>query len=304
MRQETKDFAFLHFIVMIWGFTAILGLLITIPPVELVFFRTGISAIGLLIIVLSTRHSFRISSRTDLLKIGFVGFLLSTHWISFFLAARMSNASVCLAGMATCSLWTSLIEPLYFKKKIKKFELILSLLAFVGIVIIFNVELDYFLGFLIAVFSAFLGAWFTVINASVTKKYDHYVIAFFEMSIACICVVLFFPFYLLFFTSEPLQLAPSINDWFYLLILAGICTIFAFSHSIKLMRRISAFAVNLAVNLEPIYGILLALFIFGEKESMSAGFYIGTALIMLSVLLFPILNRKFNRKALETDIFR
>lgn len=304
MKQETKDFAFLHLIVLIWGFTAILGLLIEVPPVELVFFRTALSAIGLLFIILIGRHSFLINRGKDLFNIVFVGFLIAAHWILFFLAARLSNASVCLAGMATCSLWTSLLEPLYFRKKAQPFELVLGFIAFIGILIIFNVEFQYVVGFLVAVLSAFLSAWFTVINAGVTKKYDHFVITFYEMAFACLCIVLFFPLYTLYFTDKSLMLIPSGMDWFYLLILALVCTVFAYSYSIKLMRRISAFGVNLAVNMEPVYGILLALLIFGQSEAMSAGFYGGTLLILLSVLLYPILNRRFRRKPLETDILR
>ncbi|MBV6644069.1 MAG: DMT family transporter [Cyclobacteriaceae bacterium] len=304
MNQESKDYAFLHFLVLIWGLTSVLGMLIKLPSVELVFFRTLISSIALFLLVQFGEHSFRIRRGKDLLMVGFVGFLIAAHWILFFLAARVSNISICLAGIATCSLWTSLLEPLTSKKKVQPFEVLLSIVAFVGIGVIFRVEFHYMLGMGMAIVSAFLAAWFTVINANLIKRYDHFVLTFYQIGGACVVTALFFPIYSSQMVKGPLDLNPSWMDWVYLLILALLCTVFAYSYSVKLMRRLSAFAVNLSVNLEPVYGILLALLVFGEKEAMSSGFYVGTLLILLSVLAYPIINRAKKRKALETDLIR
>lgn len=303
MMQEKKDFLTLHFIVLIWGFTAILGLLIDIPSVEVVFFRTLISAVGLYIVLKFWKRSFAIHSRKHFFVILGTGALIAAHWILFFLSARISNASVCLAGMATCSLWTSLIEPLSQGRKIKGFEVMLSIIAFLGIGIIFNVEFDYLSGLLTAVLSAFIASVFTVINGRLTKTYDPYVITFYEMVGACIATALFFPIYAAFFVDK-LALTPTLDDWFYLGILAIVCTVYAYSISVELMKRLSAFSINLVVNLEPVYGIILALIIFGDSEEMSPGFYIGTLLILTSVLLYPLLNRRYKKKALSTDIIR
>lgn len=305
MHQETRDFALLHFIVLIWGFTAVLGLLIKIPAVEMVFYRTGLAALGLWIVMKSRKTSFKVSGAQDWFNIILVGVLIGSHWILFFLSARVSNASVCLAGMATCSLWTSFLEPLYFKKKIRAFEVILSILALLGMLVIFHVETRYVLGLTLAILSAFLAALFTVINSKLTRKYNHFSLTFYEMLFACLSITLFFPVYTRWVVDRELILIPANwTDWLYLSILALVCTVYAYSHSIRLMRRLSAFAVNLAVNLEPIYGILLALIVFGESEKMSGGFYLGTALIMLAVLLYPIWNRINKNKAIETDVLR
>lgn len=303
MIQEKKDFLTLHFIVLIWGFTAILGLLIDIPSVEVVFFRTLIAAIGLFILLKFWKRTLKIHSRKHLLTILGTGVLIAAHWILFFLSARISNASVCLAGMATCSLWTSLIEPLSQGRKIKGFEVMLSIIAFIGIGIIFNVEFDYLSGLLTAVLSAFIASVFTVINGRLTKTYDPYVITFYEMIGACIAIALFFPIYTGFFVDK-LVLNPTLDDWFYLSVLAIVCTVYAYSISVELMKRMSAFSINLVVNLEPVYGIILALIIFGDSEEMSPGFYLGTLLILTSVLLYPLLNRRYKKKALSTDIIR
>lgn len=303
MIQEKKDYLTLHFIVLIWGFTAILGLLIDIPSVEVVFFRTLISSIGLWVLLKFWKRSVKINSQKHLLVILGTGVLIAAHWILFFLSARISNASVCLAGMATCSLWTSLLEPLSQKRKIKGFEVLLSIIAFIGIGVIFNVEFDYLSGLLTAVLSAFIASVFTVINGRLTKTYDPYVITFYEMIGACVAIALFFPIYTGFFI-ESLSLNPTPIDWLYLSILALVCTVYAYSISVELMKRLSAFSINLVVNLEPVYGIILALIIFGASEEMSAGFYLGTLLILTSVLLYPLLNRRYKKKALSTDIIR
>lgn len=303
MKQETKDFLHLHFIVLVWGFSVILGLLISIPAVEVVFFRTAIAVLGLFIVLILRKKSFQLSAGKSYFTLFGTGALIAAHWILFFLSAKISNASVCLAGMATCSLWTSLLEPISYGRKVKGFEVLLSIVAFVGIAIIFNVEFDYLVGLLTAVISAFIASIFTVINERYTKKYDPYVITFYEMLGAFLSVFLFLPFYGMYLV-ENVNLFPSGSDWIYIALLAIFCTVYAFSISVELMKRLSAFSVNLIVNLEPVYGIILALLIFGSSEEMSSGFYLGTFLILVSVLLYPVLNKRYNKKALSTDIIR
>ncbi|NQW27331.1 MAG: EamA family transporter [Flammeovirgaceae bacterium] len=303
MTQNTKDIIFLHFIILIWGFTAIIGLFIDLMPVEIVFYRTGLAALLLVLVIYSSRLSFGLDSRVSLLKAIIVGLLMSVHWVLFFLSAKISTASVCLVGMATTSFWTSIIEPMFFDKKIQGFEIFLSLIAVLGILIVFNMEIDYFKGLLFAMIAAILAALFSIINADLTKKNNHFVITFYEMITASALAGIMMLFYFYFISYKSFAL-PGTKNWFWLFILSSICTVFAMSYSIKLMKRLSAFFVNLTVNLEPIYGIILALLIFGEQEQMSVGFYIGTGLILLSVLIYPLLNKKYKRKPLETDIFR
>ncbi len=301
--QNFRDYLQLHFIVFLWGFTAILGVLISLPAVELVFYRTLISAAALAIMLAAGKKTFALG-RTDTIKTILTGAVIGAHWILFFAAARVSNVSVCLAGLATISLWTSLLEPLIGRKKVKGFEVVLGLMAIVGIVIIFNVEFDYALGLVLAILSAFLAAFFTVLNAGFTKKHYHFTVTFYEMVGACVSIMLFFPFYSLFMSDSGLQLIPRGWDILWLLLLSLACTVYAYSVSVKLMKRIPAFAVNLSVNLEPIYGIVLAVLIFGEKEKMEPGFYAGTVVILASVLIYPWVNRYYARKALETDLLR
>ena len=298
-----KDYVKLHFIVWIWGFTAILGLLITIPPVELVFFRTLIASVALWLLLVYWKRSYRLEV-IPVLKILGTGVIISAHWVLFFAAARVSNASVCLAGMATCSLWTSFLEPTMTRRKIKLFEVGLGLTVILGLYVIFRFEFDHALGLTMAILSALLAALFSVINSQFTQRYDPYVITFYEMIGACLGTVAFFPVYTTYFSNGQLDLTPTGMDWFYIVILAVVCTVYAYSVWVELMKRLSAFLINLTVNLEPVYGIILALLIFGDKEQMQPGFYYGTLIILASVLSYPAFNKYYKRKAMSVDNLR
>lgn len=302
--SATKDYIKLHFIVWIWGFTAILGLLITIPAVEIVWYRTMMAFIALGFILHFRGQTFKLGYK-EILKILGTGIVIAAHWILFFSAARVSTASVCLAGMATCSLWTSFIEPWMNKRSIKIFEVVLGLVVITGLYVIFRFQFNHALGLFMAVASAFLAALFSVINGKLIRKHNPFMITFYEMLGAFIGTTLFFPFYITYFTGDGLlHLVPGAMDWLYLLILSLICTVYAFSMSVELMKRLSAFVVNLTVNLEPVYGIVLAVIIFGEKEKMQPGFYLGTLIILSSVLVYPLINKYYKRRALDVDNLR
>lgn len=285
----------LHFVVLIWGFTAILGMLISIPTIEMVFYRTLLAAVGLALVFWWKKTKLRLPKR-EMAKILTTGAIISLHWLLFFGAARVSNISVCLAGLATASFWTAFIEPMVNKTKVKWYEVLLGLMIIVGLVIIFSFELDYWLGLLMSVGSALLGATFMVINSRLTKRGHPYIITFYEMIGACVFTLLVMLGYYAFYADVQLQLVPTVWDWVWLLVLAGFCTVYAFSVSVELMKRLTAFAVNLTVNLEPVYGILLAVLIFGEKEKMTGGFYLGTLIILLSVCMYPLMNYLYKRR--------
>ncbi|MHC2992798.1 membrane protein [Pontibacter sp. HJ8] len=293
-----KDFIELHFIIFLWGFTAILGKLITIPAVELVFLRTLIAALALAAIIYRRGTPFRLG-RANVLKIMGVGLMISAHWILFFTSARISSVSLCLVGMATCSLWTAILEPAFTSKKIKPLEIVLALIILTGLYIIFQAETEFnnILGIGMAVGSALLGAIFTIINASLAKKHPSTTITAYEMFGACIGTALFFPLYAdLFAEGGTLSFAMNGMDWVYLLVLALVCTVYAYTASVRLMQKISAYTMNLTVNMEPVYGILLAWLIFNENEQMTTNFYIGASVILLSVFLYPVLDSYTERR--------
>ena len=289
-----KDYLLLHFIVLIWGITSILGLLISLPSLELVFYRTLLAAIGVAILMGMRKESLRVAP-FDLLKIIGVGVLISLHWIFFFWSAKVSTASVCLAGMATTSLWPSFLDPLINKKRIKPFEVALGLLVISGLLVIFQFENGYWLGLSMALAAAFLSALFSILNGRLTFRYSPYQITFYEMAAASLVALLFLPLYS-YIDGSAIQWTWKGLDWFWLLILGGICTVYAFSVSVELMKRLPVFSINLTINLEPVYGILLAVAIFGEKEKMTEQFYLGTGIILISVLIYPVLNYWHKKK--------
>lgn len=294
-----KDYLILNFLVVVWSFTAILGQLISIPALEIVFHRTLISTAALGLVFWVKKTPMRLHLMV-MIKIIATGLLIGAHWMLFFWAAQVSTISVCLAGIATVSLWTAVLEPVVNKSRIKWYEVFLGLLVIFGLYVVFSFEFGYWLGLGMAVLSAFLCSCFTVINGRLTKKHSPYVITFYEMVGAFLFSVLFMPFYAFYLTDAGLNFWPKQMDWLWLLILSLVCTVFAFSVSVELMKRLTAFAVNLTVNLEPIYGIILALVIFGESEKMTPGFYIGTLIILAAVCLYPLIHYVRRRRATKS----
>ena len=293
-----KSYFKLHFIVLIWGFTAILGKEVSIPAVELVFYRT-LLAMALLAIVLVWRKQPLQIGWAAMFQVLGIGCLIAAHWILFFAAARVANVSACLIGMATSSLWTGFLEPLANRRKISKLEIGFGLLALAGLSLIFIRETkpEYLLGMTMAVFSALLGAFFSVLNGKITHRFDPFVITIYEMGGAWLFTTAFLPVYALYFAqNQQLQLIPNINDWFYIVLLAGVCTVYAFSESVLLMRKFSVFTMNLTINLEPVYGIFLAFLIYREKEQMTTDFYLGAAVILLSVFAFPVVRKAIDER--------
>ncbi|WP_339700986.1 DMT family transporter [uncultured Roseivirga sp.] len=298
MEASSKDFLKLHFIVFLWGFTAILGNEMTIPSTDVVMYRTALASVVLAGFMYFKSKTFQVN-RAELTPLILVGFIIAAHWFLFFESARVSNVSVSLAGMATTTFWTSLIEPLFNKRKIRLFEVVLGLVVISGLYVIFRFEFNNALGLGLAMASAFMAALFSVLNGKMTHRLSQYTITFYEMASAAIGIAIFIPFYKHFFLGETTIYAlPTTRDWGLLFILSVVCTVYAFSASVELMKRITAYVVNLTINLEPVYGIILAVIIYGENEEMSAGFYYGTLIILGAVLSYPVIRRS-QRKALE-----
>lgn len=286
------DYVKLHLIVFLWGFTAILGLLIQVSPYELVAFRTLLAAAGMAVVIAFTTRNFSVPLR-DLIKIMLTGFIVAAHWITFFGAARMSNASVSLVGFATASLWTAFIEPLMNRKKVVGFEVLLGLVVLAGLYVIYRFDFAYPVGLLIAVFSGFLSALFFVINAQLSKRIPTRVITCYEMAGAFIGTVLYLIVHkTLVDPGYSFNLVPTLMDWVYLLILSLACTVYAYNVSLGLMKKLSVFSIQLTINLEPVYGIALAVLVFGEREKMNLPFYIGASLILAAVISYPVFRRR------------
>lgn len=278
--NKLKNYLHLHFIVFIWGFTAILGALITIDAIPLVWYRMLLAVLFIGVYFILKKKSFKIDPKS-LLKFAISGVIIAVHWVTFFKAIKVSNVSVALVTMSTGAFFASLIEPFFFKRKIKTIEIILGLLVIVGLYIIFNFESQYKLGIFYALISAFLSALFAVLNGLFVKKHDADIISFYQLLFGVVGITLYLlitqQFSVDFFTLQT-------NDWIYLFILSSFCTAYAFIASVHVMKYLTPYTVMLTINLEPVYAIILALIIFGEKEQMNPEFYYG-ALIVLGVVL-------------------
>lgn len=291
-KDKLGSYLNLHLIVFIWGFTAVLGALISINADALVWYRMLFASIFLVFFVVYKKKSFVVPPK-EFVKLIFVGFLIAIHWIFFFKAIHISNVSVTLAVFSLGAFFASLLEPLFYGRKVLWYEVFFGLVIIAGLGIILQVEMNYFAGMMYALVSVIVGVLFTLMNGKLTEKHESSVITFYEF----LAGVVFISIYFLFenkFNANFFMLTA--NDWILLLILSSVCTAYAFTASVKVMRKLSPYTIMLTTSLEPVYGIILAYFILGGKEKMSFEFYIGALLIVLTVILNGVVKHYFEDK--------
>jgi drug/metabolite transporter (DMT)-like permease len=282
-----RDYLQLHSVVLAWGFTAILGKLISLPPLDVVVWRTGLAAAGLAIVAMMMSQRLRVSRKTLLVFLA-TGMVVGLHWILFFLSARLSTASVCLVAMPTVMIWCSLIEPLMDgSRRWRAAELVVGVIIVGAIWLIYHAELAHRLGFTVGLVSAIFAAIFGVWNKQLTSQHPPVVICFWQMVGACLAGLLLRPVF-----AGQAPMSPSPQDWGWLLVLSLGCTVAAYIGYMDVLRRMSVFTINVVYNMEPVYGIILAALFFGEKERMSPGFYLGAVIIIASVVTLPWINRR------------
>lgn len=282
----------LHIIVLIFGFTAILGEEISLEAFSLVWFRTLLASASLILFVLITKRSMRVKP-LELLKYAGVGLLIAGHWISFFMAIKVSNISITLACLASASLFVALFEPLVTSKKLNLLEIILGLVVIAGLVLIFSFEFSYKAGIFLGLLSAFLAAVFATFNSILVQGNDAVKIGLYELMAGFLGISVFL---LLSGELSAETLDISGRDFWLLLILATVATAFAFVGSVLVMKELSPFTVALTINLEPVYGIILALIFYGENEKMTPGFYLGAIIILGTIFVNAWLKRKERKK--------
>jgi drug/metabolite transporter (DMT)-like permease len=290
--DKLLNYFHLHFIVFIWGFTAVLGALISIDAISLVWYRMFLASVFIFLYIRFRKEKLQLPIKV-LIGFFFAGLVIVLHWLAFFGAIKISNVSVTLAIMSTGALFASLLEPLLYGRKIIWYEVVFGGIVVVGLYLIFKVETQYFWGILLALCASFLGALFSVINGKFALRYKASVISFYEIFSGFLCITL----YLVFSGSYNASFfSLSANDWIFLLILASACTAYAFIASVHVMKWISPYTVMLTINLEPVYGIILALLILGDSENMSPQFYYGTAIILITVVANGIIKNSGTRK--------
>lgn len=294
---KIKNYLHLHFLVFIAGFTAILGELITITAIPLVWFRMVMASVLMFIYIKMAKVKLKASAKA-ITRFSLAGIIIALHWITFFGAIDASNISITLAMFSTGAFFASFIEPIVYKRAVIWYEVIFGIIVIIGVFIITQSEFKYITGIVLGVLSAFLSSLFAVLNGSFLKQHTATVISYYEF----LSGVLFISIYIFFFgegfSAEFFNLSTS--DFGYLFILASICTAYAFIASVYVMKLISPYTIVLTYNLEPIYGFLLAIILFPEKEKMSTGFYYGAAVIIAAVILNGILKNMKTFKTKQT----
>lgn len=287
----------IHIAIFLWGFTAILGRWISLSEVPLVWYRVLITCIALLFLP-GVLRGLKTFGKKNLAVFAGIGCLIALHWVFFYGSIKYSNVSVALSGLATTSLFTSLLEPLIFKKRIRWVEVLLGLLVIVGIYVIFNATpSNYHKGFIMSLIAAVFAATFSILNKKYIDNGDPKAITVVEMASGFVLLSIAMPFYLQLFPEA--SLSPTNSDWVYLLIMSLLCTALTMVLALKALKHITAFASNLSLNLEPVYGILLAWVIFDENKELSPNFYIGAIIIILSVFMHPLLESPAFKKKMR-----
>ena len=287
-----KNILQLHFIVFIFGFTSVLGALISISALPITIYRMGIASFFLaLFIFFYDKNKFKLRKGL-IIKILICGLIIALHWITFFYAIKISNVSITVSMMSSAAFLTSLIEPLFFKKKFLIYELILGILSLFGVSIIFNAEIKYIDGLIVALISSVLVSVFTILNSRIVIKNSSITISFYELFIGFLFSLLF---YYLFIDTSLFLKKINYQDLIFLLILGIICTSYAFTKSVDLIKYLKPFTIMMIINMEPVYAILISLLIFGESEYLSINFYIGFIIIIISVIINGFFKYKKNK---------
>ena len=282
----------LHIAVIFFGISAILGAKITLAALELVWWRVLITSVSLFFLIGFGRKLSQIPKKR-IIQFMLIGVLIALHWICFFGAIKLANASITLVCYATAAFFTALAEPLIMGSKMKWYEIVLGLIMVPGMVLVVNsTDVSMHMGIILGVLSAIFGALFGTFNKKIVQEADSLSITFLELVSAWLFISLLLP---IFFDSESSSFWPNNTDWYYLLALSLLCTTFAFVISLQALEHISAFASSLVFNLEPVYGILLAIPFLGENKDLNGRFYIGVAIILSSIFIYPLIKRKLDK---------
>ncbi|QDH69571.1 DMT family transporter [Marilutibacter alkalisoli] len=293
MPPTTKAQLQIHFCVLLWGFTAILGKLITLPALPLVWWRMLLVTVALALVPRVWRNLKALPPRLRWSYAG-IGVLVALHWLTFYGAIKLANASVAATCIALATVFTALIEPWLARRPFSRRELVLGIAVLPGIVLVIGgVPAGMHLGIAVGALSALFVALFGSLNKRLVDQADPLTVTALELGAGTLALTLLAPLMPLLFPAfaGPLLVAPSLQDGVLLAVLALVCTLFPFALSLLALRHMSAFSAQLAVNLEPVYAIALAIVLLGEQHELSSRFYFGVAIILLAVLVHPLISR-------------
>lgn len=285
-----KSLVILHFTVFIWGFTSILGELISISTVPLVWYRVLIAGVSLFLYFKFNKTSYRVSKKM-MLQLFLTGGLVALHWILFFAAIKLSTVSVALVCLSSMTLFTAILEPVINRERISKLEIIAGAFIIVGIILIFKFETQYTKAIITGLISAICASLFSILNSRQVKQVEATVITLYELTGGFLLISI----YLLFTGgfNKSMLLKPA--DIGYLLILGTVCTSLAYVAGVSVMKEFSAFKVALITNLEPVYGIIFAFVLFNDMSKLTPGFWVGAGVILSTIFLFPVAQKQIDR---------
>lgn len=290
-----KHFLLLHFIVFIWGFSPVLGRFITADTWQLVWFRILITVFVLFFYLKIIKQSLSIA-REDLLKLSGIGIIILVHWLAFYGAIKVSNISVTMVAFSTGTLFSSIIEPILYKRRIRVYEIFIGLVIIGAIAMIFSIETKYWLGIVLGIFAALLSSFFGVMNGLMVKRVPSGLISFYELGAALLGLTIFLASSGNF-TSQFFELDQ--DSVIGILLLSLVCTVFPFLASVNLAKYISPYTIVLTVNLETVYGIIWAILFFNENKEVKPTFYIGVLIILCAIFLNSYLKQVTERNALK-----
>lgn len=286
-----KHYLLLHFIVFIWGFSPILGRFITADAYSLVWYRILLTVSVMFLYIKIAKINYTIDRKT-ILQLAGTGVIIAVHWLCFYGAIKVSNISVTMVAFSTGTLFSSVVEPLFFRRKIRLYEVVIGMIIITGIAFIFTIETTYRLGIMLGVIAAFTAAIFGVINGLMIKKTEAAVISFYELFAAFIALSIYLLISQQFTTSFFTLDQHSIIG---ITILSLVCTVFPFIASVNLNKYISPYTQILTVNLETVYGIIWAILFYHENDELKPSFYIGVFIILAAVFINPIIKSKLHQ---------
>ncbi len=289
MRASKVDYLKLHISVLLAGFTGLFAKLISLNEVMIVWYRM-LLAFFIFAVMLIFMKKRPVETVKDAFKIIGLGALLTIHLIFFFGSMKYATLSIGVVCYSLVGFFTVLLEPIIRKTKFSFIELFYSLIAVFGIWLIFNFDASYRFGIFLGVISAMLFALYTLLNKTIQVGKSSRSMLFYELLGGTLFMAVFLPFYLPI--SHTTQILPIGLDWLWILILAFFCTVILYLLHIDVLKKLSAFTVSLAGNLEPVYGILLAVTFLGEAKNFTLSFYIGMILIFISVFSQSLIKSK------------
>lgn len=287
----------MHLAIFLWGFTGLLGKLIKLNEGMLVWYRMMLSAFVLLLILLWRKSLPRLPFH-KYLQIGGIGILVMLHWVAFYGSIKLASISIAMICLSSIALFASIIEPLVSRQPFDYVEIIFSAFAITGISSIYFSDVSVSTGVIVGVISALLSAIFSVFNRRIAADHDPLTISFIELTAGWLVLTTLLPLYLRIQPTE--QLLPDATDWLYLMLLSVFCTVLTWILSLQALKKVSAYTMALALNLEPVYGIILAVLFAKEGKFINKWFIVGAIIIFITVVLHTLYRiHKTRKKAIQ-----